>query len=67
MLLGNAHCGNYSNPVIHNHFILECLIITQCNFMNGNNMKYKSLVLSLTLPLLGQRPREQIKFSRYGI
>ncbi len=56
MLLGNV-TGNYSNPVIHNHFILECLIITQCNFMNGNNMKYKSLVLFSILLLLGQSAR----------
>ncbi|SUG11741.1 Uncharacterised protein [Salmonella enterica subsp. enterica serovar Dublin] len=31
LFLGNV-TGNYSNPVIYNHFILEYLIITQRNF-----------------------------------
>lgn len=31
LFLGNV-TGNYSNPVIYNHFILECQIITQRNF-----------------------------------
>ncbi len=36
--------------------------------MNGNNMKYKSLVPFLTLLLLGQSARaEQIGSARYGI
>lgn len=31
LFLGNV-TGNYSNPVIYNYFILECLIITQRSF-----------------------------------